>query len=307
MADDQSVLVRLVTQMVRQAADLAVDDGSPVDRRAVAVGSLAFAPFEQVAAVLSELVDSRQPHAVASASIETLGAFDEEEVAEMLIKAWSGLTPRLRATATAALFGNRRHLLALLDSIDAGEISPSQLDPTRVESLLAHPDPAIRDRASRLFENREPGDRQVVVDAYRSVLDMSGDAVQGKAVFKRECATCHRLEGVGYDLGLPLGSVKDRGTEGILVNLLDPNSNINPEYTNYVVVTDRGRTVTGMIVAETATSITLRRAEDESDTVLRTEIDELVDTGVSIMPEGLEKQVNQREMADLLAYLMLVN
>ena len=307
IADDRSVLARLVTQMVRQATDLAGDDGRPADRRAAAVVSLGFAPFEQVATVLSELVDSRQPHAVASASIETLGTFDEEEVAGMLIEAWSGLTPRLRATATTALFAKRRRLLALLEAVDAGDISPSQLDPTRVESLLAHPDQPIRTLASRLFENRESGDRQEVIDAYRPVLDMDGDATRGKAVFKKECATCHRLEGVGYDLGLPLGSIKDRGTEGILVNLLDPNSNINPQYTNYVIVTDRGRTVTGMIVAETATSITLRRAEDESDTVLRTEIDELVDTGISIMPEGLEEQLNQREMADLLAYLMWVN
>ena len=305
--DDRSVLGKLVTQMVLQAADVAVDNKHPADRRAAAVGSLAFAPFEQVASVLSDLADSRQPHLVASAAIETLGTFDEEEVAQMLIEAWSGLTPRLRTTATAALFARRGRLSALLDAIDAGRISPSQLDPTRVESLLAHPDEPIRTRASRLFEHREPGDRQKVVDAYRPVLEMAGNAAQGKAVFKRECATCHRLEGVGYDLGLPLGSIKDRGPEGILVNVLDPNSNINPEYSNYVVVTDAGRTVTGMIVAETATSITLRRAEDESDTVLRTEIDELVDTGVSIMPEGLEEQLNQRDMADLLAYLMQVN
>ena len=307
VADDRSVLARLVTQMVQQAADAAIDDGRTADRRAAAVGSLAFAPFEQVATVLAELVDSRQPHAVAFAAIETLDAFDEEEVAEMLIEAWSGLTPRLRATATAVLFAKRRRLARLLDSIEAGEISPSQLDPTRVESLLAHPDQPIRNRASQLFENREPGDRQKVVEAYRSVLDITGDAVRGKAVFKRECATCHRLEGVGYDLGLPLGSIKDRGPEGILANLLDPNSNINPEYTNYVVVTDDGRTVTGMIVAETANSITFRRAEDESDTVMRTEIDELVDTGISIMPEGLEKKLEQREMADLIAYLMSVD
>jgi putative heme-binding domain-containing protein len=125
-------------------------------------------------------------------------------------------------------------------------------------------------------------------------------------VFRKECATCHRLEGVGYALGLPLSAIKERGAEGILLNLLDPNRNINPEYSNYVVVTDAGRTITGMIAAETATSITLRRAEDESDTVLRTEIDELVDTGVSIMPEGLEKQLSKQDLADLIAYLMLV-
>ena len=58
-----------------------------------------------------------------------------------------------------------------------------------------------------------------------------------------------------------------------------------------------------MIAAETANSITLKRAEGESDTVLRDQIDELVDTGMSIMPEGLEKQIDTQAMADLLDQL----
>jgi putative heme-binding domain-containing protein len=62
-----------------------------------------------------------------------------------------------------------------------------------------------------------------------------------------------------------------------------------------------------MIAAETATSITLRRAEGASDTVLRVSIDELRSTGQSLMPEGMEKQLGKQEMADLIAYLMAVN
>jgi putative heme-binding domain-containing protein len=61
-----------------------------------------------------------------------------------------------------------------------------------------------------------------------------------------------------------------------------------------------------MIAAETATSVTLKRAENESDTVLRTNIDEMVNTGLSIMPEGIEKLVTPQEMADLVEYLMTV-
>ena len=49
-----------------------------------------------------------------------------------------------------------------------------------------------------------------------------------------------------------------------------------------------------------------RRAEGQSDTVLRTKIDELVNTGTSIMPEGLEKQLSKQDMADLVTYLMSV-
>jgi putative heme-binding domain-containing protein len=68
-------------------------------------------------------------------------------------------------------------------------------------------------------------------------------------------------------------------------------------------VTDAGRSITGMITTETATSITIRRADGTSETVLRVNIDELRSTGLSFMPEGLEKQIDLQSMADLLAYL----
>jgi putative heme-binding domain-containing protein len=61
-----------------------------------------------------------------------------------------------------------------------------------------------------------------------------------------------------------------------------------------------------MLAAETAGSVTLRRAEGAEDTVLRSDIDELQSTGQSVMPEGLEKQLDRQSMADLIAYLMQV-
>ena len=90
------------------------------------------------------------------------------------------------------------------------------------------------------------------------------------------------------------------------MQLLDPNREVNPAYLNYTILTDRGRLISGMITAEAATSVTLSRAEGESDTILRTNIDEMHSTGLSIMPEGLEEKVTKTEMADLLAYLLAV-
>ena len=62
--------------------------------------------------------------------------------------------------------------------------------------------------------------------------------------------------------------------------------------------------MTGMIASETANSVTLKRAEDATDTVERSEIEQLRSSGLSIMPEGLEKQIDPAAMADLLAYLL---
>jgi putative heme-binding domain-containing protein len=59
-----------------------------------------------------------------------------------------------------------------------------------------------------------------------------------------------------------------------------------------------------MIAAETATSVMLKRAEGASDTVLRINIEQLRSTGLSLMPEGMEKQLDQQSLADVIAYLL---
>ena len=88
-----------------------------------------------------------------------------------------------------------------------------------------------------------------------------------------------------------------------MLNVLDPNREVNPLYVNYIAQLADGRSLTGMIADETATSVTLRRGENASDTVSRADLEELVSTGQSIMPEGLEKQLDHQAMADLLAFL----
>jgi len=117
-------------------------------------------------------------------------------------------------------------------------------------------------------------------------------------------AACHRVEGIGHEIGPNLATVQNRGADFILLNVLDPNREVNPQYVNYVVETKDGRSFTGMVAAETATSVTLRRAENLSDTILRIDIERMRSTGLSIMPEGLEQQVDRQAMADLIAYIL---
>jgi putative heme-binding domain-containing protein len=89
----------------------------------------------------------------------------------------------------------------------------------------------------------------------------------------------------------------------LLTDILVPNAAIDNNYINYSVTTKSGKVLTGYIAAETAASITLKRAENQTDVVLRQDIEELVSTGVSLMPDGLEKQITVPEMADLITFL----
>ena len=108
---------------------------------------------------------------------------------------------------------------------------------------------------------------------------------------------------MGTVVGEDLAAIRNRGNEAILLNILDPNREVKPQYMSYVVVTDEGRALTGMIAEETANGITLRAPDGKTEQVLRINIEEMRSTGLSFMPEGLEKQLDRQAMADLLAYL----
>ena len=69
------------------------------------------------------------------------------------------------------------------------------------------------------------------------------------------------------------------------------------------MIDQNGRTYAGIIASETATSLTLRHGGGAQDTILRGQIAEMTSTGLSLMPEGLEKTISKPEMADLVAFL----
>ena len=60
---------------------------------------------------------------------------------------------------------------------------------------------------------------------------------------------------------------------------------------------------TGILASQTATSVTLRRDGNKTETILRSQLEELTGTGRSLMPDGFEKKISVSEMRDLIAYL----
>jgi putative membrane-bound dehydrogenase-like protein len=294
----------LFKQLVAEALKTSRDEKQAVSARVSAVRTLALADFAEARAPLVDFLKFRQPEAVQKAALETLSRFDDAGAAGVVIDAWPGLSPQVRATAAETLFGRPKTLHTFLDAVEKGKIKTSEIDPARIKLLQVFADAKIRTRAEKLFKGIGLSKRKDVLAAYQKSLDLKGIAANGKEIFKKNCAVCHRIDGVGEQIGAELGAIKDRGPEFILLNVLDPNREVLPKFVTYYVQTDAGRTLTGMILAETATTITIRRPDGVNETILRVNIDELRSTGMSFMPEGLEKMINQQEMADLISYLM---
>ena len=99
-----------------------------------------------------------------------------------------------------------------------------------------------------------------------------------------------------------MGSYQD--PEALLVDILDPNRYVPPEYIKYLVNDREGRVHTGMIAIETATSIVLQRGHNDQDTIFKSNIEQIRNTGKSLMPEGMEYPITQQEMADLMKFIL---
>jgi putative membrane-bound dehydrogenase-like protein len=251
---------------------------------------------------LAGLLRPRVTVAIQQAAIAGLGRINDPKVADLLLAGWKGHSPQIRGTVLDALLSRLEWQGTLLSALESGRIAPGEIDPARRQRLVGRRDPALRSRAEALFAHQGQA-RQAVVDSYKPALRMKGDPAAGVAVFKKLCITCHRMGNEGVDVGPDLASLNDKSPESLLSAILDPNRALESKYAAFTVATVDGRVLSGLITSESATSVTLRRQEGKDEVLLRSDIDEMTTSGQSLMPEGLEKDLTPRDLADLIAYI----
>jgi putative heme-binding domain-containing protein len=290
-----------------RAAEAARDaKRSPADRLA-AIRLLGSGPFAVAGPALEDVLAPQNPSDIQLAAVRALSAHDSSRVAAILLASWGSYSPAVRREVVEALFARPARLSEFLTTVEKGQVPPAQIEPARLDQLRDHATLAVRARARKLLAGRAAPDRRKVLEEYRASLDLKADAGRGKAAFKKNCATCHRLEDEGTEVGPDLlSALRNKSREQLLTDILDPSREVDPRYLNYQVSTSSGRVFTGMIVAETASSLTLRRAEKAEDTILRSQIDTIEATAKSLMPEGLEMQLGKQDVADLISYLQSI-
>src|SRR5262249_35614626 len=229
-------------------------------------------------------------------AVRSLAAHNRPEVSKLLMKGWRSTTPAVRREVLEAMLRQPARISVLLDEVEAKRVKPGDIDSLRTRQLLGHASPEIRDRAKKLLHDNLPGDRKLVLAKYQEALKLKGDAKRGRDIFKNNCATCHKIAGIGVDVGPDISDTRTKTLAGLLVDILDPNQAIDNNAISSLATTKSGKSLTGLIAAENASSITLRRAEGQTDVILRQDIERIVSTGESLMPEGFEKTISIPEM-----------
>jgi putative heme-binding domain-containing protein len=305
MTIHQAVRGKTVDELLGDAARVAADPAAPLALRVAAVRLLGLDDVSRTGDALGVLLDPRQPAEIQRAAVASIRGMNSPDVVPRLLSRWRSYTPALRQDVIAALLAYKNRIPALLDALEAGRVSPADIPAANRTALVSHEDSAIRTRAAKLFgPAAEPGaGRKEALARYSSSLQLTGDAAAGRKVFEANCVACHRVGDLGNDVGPNLATVRQWSPEQLLTNILDPNREVAPAFTQYVVQMHDGETLSGVVADETGTSITLKMSGGATRVLSRQNVKRVAGSQLSLMPENLEAGIPPQQMADLIAFL----
>jgi uncharacterized protein len=190
--------------------------------------------------------------------------------------------------------------------METGKLTISDLQLDQKQALRDHPDAKVRERALAVMKSSggvPNSDRQKVLDAWMSITEEAGNAGNGKSMYEKHCAACHKHGELGVNIGPNLTGMAVHPKPELLMNILDPSRSVEGNFRTYSIRTTDSLVLTGMLASESKTSIEIINAQGKKEVVLRDDIEELIASQKSLMPEGFEGQMNRVEMRDLLEFL----
>ena len=280
--------------------EVATDKTKAIEARSVAVKLMARLPWERSGqALLTLALDDAQPD-LAAAALKAVVAYSKEDVSASLLAGWSRYTPARRDAVLGALLGVPFHVKGVLAAVEAKRLPASAFTGVRRRQVLAAKDPAVKALAERLLTvSARP---EALAEATKA-LSLPPVPANGRVVFNAVCATCHRLEREGHAVGPDLFDIRRQTKENILFHIVNPDAEIAPAFTAYLAEAKDGRILSGILVGDTPTSITLRGPLGVEASLLRADLAKLEALPGSLMPTGLEAGLSKQQLADLLAYL----
>jgi putative membrane-bound dehydrogenase-like protein len=286
------------------AQKVAADSRSKDALRSAAIRLLGRDPRQQPAdlVLLAKLLGASSPPAVQAAVTDTLKRIRSPDVPPLLLRDWETRAPGFRQLSLSVLLSREEWISPLLTAIESGVVGRNEISPVERQRLLHQGREPIHTRAQALWKTASSS-RGEIIAKYRVVEKMAGDASRGAAVFANNCAICHFLRGQGHAVGPNLAALADKTPSDFLTAILDPNAAVEPRFIAYNVDTQDGRSLSGIVTAESATTLNLIQGGGAQEKILKQDVSRIRASGLSLMPEGLEQAILPSSMADLIAFL----
>ena len=310
VADKWSIrdLDNSVASIQRSLFDVALDSDADGDKRLSAwEQAVRLAPASpRILDAADKFFTPQLSPEIGNKAMDALQAARVEGLADKLLAARRNLGPSLANSVLRLLLNRAETTISLLDAIEKGQIQFTDLQLDQRQAILNHPDSAIARRAGELMKSRGAmvaSNRQALVDEWMPVTEMKGELENGLVMYKKHCGQCHKHGELGVAIGPNLTGMAVHPKHEILMNVLDPSRSVESNFRTYQVLTVDGKVINGMLAGESANSIRLINTQGKEEQVLRADIEEMIASVKSLMPEGFEGSISKQEMADLLAFL----
>ena len=292
-----------VAPLLARARQTAGDPGAAVADRVRALAVVTATNPAAARPLILSAIEPDQPPELQAEAARGFGRIADASLAEAILERWDQRALATRQRLLSALTTTPPLASKLAEAMEQGRVAPAEADPATREALGRLSDPSLQRRLAAIWKSTPASDRGAIVHQYQPSLARKADPARGRALFVKNCQTCHARGAPGPKVGPDLMSVAGRPPEALLVAILDPSREAAPDGLGFVASTTRGQTFTGLLAGESPAEIRLRRAGGEEDVIPRVELEALRPTGRSLMPDGLEQVLGLQDVADLIAFL----
>jgi putative heme-binding domain-containing protein len=284
---------------------VALDPSKDKTERAKALDSLIAKGDAALVPALHELVKDpvlREP------AIKGLAGFDHPKTPGAIIGAYGSFDTASKLAAINTLSSRKTYAKELMRAVRAGKIPAKDLTAATVRTLRQHQDQEIDAWVTSVWgvTRSTPADKLKLIEDYKAMLTpevlKQGNSSIGRALFAKTCQQCHTLYGEGGKVGPDLTGSNRADLDYILQNVIDPSAVIPKDYQVTNIWTKDDQILSGIVTREDDATITIQ-TESNLLTLERKQIDDLRNSELSMMPEGLLTSLSKQEVIDLVSYL----
>jgi putative membrane-bound dehydrogenase-like protein len=291
-------------ERVLSEARKVLDGESAIELRVAAMGLLPLAaPNKSDLDRVMTFVSPQTDPELQRAALKSLASIPGQAAADAASEVVQTLSPTLQNVLIDEILARESMTSVFLSRIESGKIPRGLLGPAHRLSLLNHPKAEIQTRAKGLYAGSTSAETAALLASFKDLDPSGGVATEGQAVFTKHCAACHRVGEIGHKVGPDLLSLTDKSPDYMLKSIVDPNAAVDQRYATYMLATDDGRILTGILASESVNEVVIKEKEGKEHAIRRKEIEEFRNTGLSMMPDGLAKEFKRADMQNLLAFL----